>query len=494
MPVGQTYRLKRHQWAQYRPTDPSSLESADQDTSILPENPGQGYTQRWRGRVWNQWPVYTRDVTSLQSTDQDVTIVPENPGQGYLQRYRGRPQWAQYTPTDPSGLELADQDVTLRPVPITTPYAIRKGRPQWAQYFPTDPSGLESTDQDVTLVPWEQTTAAYLRYRGKPQWAQYTPTDLTPFTPALPDQDVTFWPVLRRVWYPPSRAAHQQYFPTDPSGLELPDQDTTLVPWEQTTAAYMRYRGRPQQAQYTPTDYSSFSLPDQDVTFRPWQQTPATYLRWRGRVWDQWPVLGRDVNPLQSTDQPLIDLKALLPNAANYARWRGRVWNQWPIISRDINLVVTILTSLAGPPPPELQHTLNRLAGTLGSGGYLDAQLAANVWAGTVGLDLLGALNSLNGTTGLELNGVANALAGTTNLEAQWALATIATPGGAFTLSRPTLDEPATVTLAQGATTAPITRRRHRVLGAVVRHKGRVAVGVGAGGTGVAVLLKGILW
>lgn len=56
----------------------------------------------------------------------------------------------------------------------------------------------------------------------------------------------------------------------------------------------------------------------------------------------------------------------------------------------------------------ELQHALQRVSGTT-----LDAQGAANVWAGTSGLDLVGALNAKAGTSGLELLGVCNVLAGT---------------------------------------------------------------------------------
>lgn len=59
----------------------------------------------------------------------------------------------------------------------------------------------------------------------------------------------------------------------------------------------------------------------------------------------------------------------------------------------------------------ELQAELQYLSGTT-----LDAQGAANVWAGTTGLDLVGALNVKAGTTGLELLGVLNRLAGTTGL------------------------------------------------------------------------------
>lgn len=42
--------------------------------------------------------------------------------------------------------------------------------------------------------------------------------------------------------------------------------------------------------------------------------------------------------------------------------------------------------------------------------------LAANQWAGTSGLDVVGALNVKAATSGLDLQGAANALAGTTGL------------------------------------------------------------------------------
>lgn len=66
-------------------------------------------------------------------------------------------------------------------------------------------------------------------------------------------------------------------------------------------------------------------------------------------------------------------------------------------------------------------YHLNRLAGTLVNGvPTRDAQGAANIWAGTTGLDLVGALNAKNGVTDRsqfkELQGVLNALAGTTGL------------------------------------------------------------------------------
>lgn len=72
---------------------------------------------------------------------------------------------------------------------------------------------------------------------------------------------------------------------------------------------------------------------------------------------------------------------------------------------------------------------LNRLA----NGGasypalFLDEVGAANKWAGTSGLGILGALNAKAGNTTSDswraLNGVCNQLAGTTALEARSALA-----------------------------------------------------------------------
>lgn len=56
----------------------------------------------------------------------------------------------------------------------------------------------------------------------------------------------------------------------------------------------------------------------------------------------------------------------------------------------------------------ELQKDLQRLSGTT-----LDAQGAANVWAGTENLDLVGALNARAGTSGLELAGALHACGGT---------------------------------------------------------------------------------
>ena len=67
-----------------------------------------------------------------------------------------------------------------------------------------------------------------------------------------------------------------------------------------------------------------------------------------------------------------------------------------------------------------LTYSLNRLAGTLVGGvPTLDTTGAANVWAGTTGLALVGALNvkALNVMPNyLDLQGVLNQLAGTSGL------------------------------------------------------------------------------
>lgn len=67
-----------------------------------------------------------------------------------------------------------------------------------------------------------------------------------------------------------------------------------------------------------------------------------------------------------------------------------------------------------------LTYSLNRLAGTLVNGvPSLDATGAANVWAGSTGCSLVGALNkkALNTLPNYrELQGVLNQLAGTTGL------------------------------------------------------------------------------
>ena len=78
-----------------------------------------------------------------------------------------------------------------------------------------------------------------------------------------------------------------------------------------------------------------------------------------------------------------------------------------------------------------LVHSLNRLAGTLDADGHatLDAAGAANAYAGTDGLGVVGALNVAAGNTlpaYKELQGVLNQLAGTTGLGVDAAAASIA--------------------------------------------------------------------
>lgn len=78
-----------------------------------------------------------------------------------------------------------------------------------------------------------------------------------------------------------------------------------------------------------------------------------------------------------------------------------------------------------------LQHAMNRKAGTLDAAGVPlhDAQGAANIWAGTTGLSLVGALNVKAGNVlpnYKELAGVLNQLAGTSGLGVDGAAAAIA--------------------------------------------------------------------
>jgi hypothetical protein len=74
-----------------------------------------------------------------------------------------------------------------------------------------------------------------------------------------------------------------------------------------------------------------------------------------------------------------------------------------------------------------LQQRLNELAGTTAQ--MLSAQGAANAWAGTTGLAMLGALNAkarsrgvIGATDTLDLDGVCNKLGGTTGKAAVAAL------------------------------------------------------------------------
>jgi hypothetical protein len=83
-----------------------------------------------------------------------------------------------------------------------------------------------------------------------------------------------------------------------------------------------------------------------------------------------------------------------------------------------------------GQPGSTLAGELNRLAGITNILEFQDEQGAANVWAGTTGLALLGALNYIADPTRSEdaylgLNAVCNEIAGTTGLEAIPALRSI---------------------------------------------------------------------
>lgn len=77
-----------------------------------------------------------------------------------------------------------------------------------------------------------------------------------------------------------------------------------------------------------------------------------------------------------------------------------------------------------------LTAELNRLAGITNVANYLDAQGAANAWAGTTGLATVGALN-IKAQAGRtrdkfkDIDGICNELAGTTGLAAPAALRSI---------------------------------------------------------------------
>lgn len=77
-----------------------------------------------------------------------------------------------------------------------------------------------------------------------------------------------------------------------------------------------------------------------------------------------------------------------------------------------------------------LTYSMNRIAGTLVNRvPTLDRTGAANVYAGTTGMDLVGALNVAAGRTSRsdykDLAGVLNELAGTTGLDAAGAASQI---------------------------------------------------------------------
>jgi hypothetical protein len=110
------------------------------------------------------------------------------------------------------------------------------------------------------------------------------------------------------------------------------------------------------------------------------------------------------------------------------ATWTASVAN--PAI---VTFVVGVTETPAGGVPVidghTLQYHMNRKAGTLVNGvPQRDAQGAANIWAGTTGLDIVEALNVKAGNTlpaYKELVGVLNQLAGTTGLEQDGAASSI---------------------------------------------------------------------
>lgn len=111
------------------------------------------------------------------------------------------------------------------------------------------------------------------------------------------------------------------------------------------------------------------------------------------------------------------------------ATWTADVSN-----SAVITFVVGVTEAAAGgvavTNTRTLQYHMNRKAGTLVNGvPTRDAQGAANIWAGTNGLDIVHALNVKAGNTLAmgykELPGVLNQLAGTNGLEVDGAAASI---------------------------------------------------------------------
>lgn len=110
------------------------------------------------------------------------------------------------------------------------------------------------------------------------------------------------------------------------------------------------------------------------------------------------------------------------------ATWTADVSN-----SAIITFVVGVTQSTGGVAVTNtrtLQYHMNRLAGTLVNGvPSRDAQGAANIWAGTTGLDIVHALNVKAGNTLAagykEIAGVLNQLAGTSGLEVDGAAASI---------------------------------------------------------------------
>lgn len=349
MPAGQVYRLTRAQRQQQRQFDPNllGLQLADQPAiDLVPENPGNGYLRRYQGRQqWSQWPVLSRlDATGLELPDQPlIDLEPWTPTTATYQRYRGRPQqaqWPVYSRLDAAGLELPDLDPTLVPeippqwrrdrirapwqqytpidpnefpaglpdqdVNLMAPwadgaavYALRRSRASYQQAVVTDPSGLELPDQDVNITP------EYVPWWRRPsvgaQWRQPAYFDPSLLSPTLPDQDVNLVPVIVLWRRPPSRAAYQQ---ADYFGLQLPDQDVTLVP---VVAPWRRPASRAAYQQ-APAHDPLVPLPDQDLLL-----TPPFMAPWRrpgrGAQWLQ--ARSFDVTLLASPDLAIPDLRPI---------------------------------------------------------------------------------------------------------------------------------------------------------------------------------------
>lgn len=123
-----------------------------------------------------------------------------------------------------------------------------------------------------------------------------------------------------------------------------------------------------------------------------------------------------------SVSVAIADKMTVVPSATTIgtATWTASVSN---------SAIVTFVLGITEPPQGgvnltdgnTLQYHMNRKAGTLnGNTPTKDAQEAANIWAGTTDLDIVGALNVKAGNVGygnyLDLVGVLNQLANTTSL------------------------------------------------------------------------------
>ena len=139
--------------------------------------------------------------------------------------------------------------------------------------------------------------------------------------------------------------------------------------------------------------------------------------------------------PLGST--PIETISATMPTALTLARWlighpgaSSAAWGATFDQLRIADGLEWLGPLIPGGPGRGLKYHMNRKAGTLNASDLptLEAVGAANVWAGTAGLELVGALNVKAGNVRPHwkgLAGVLNQLAGTTSFEVDEAAARI---------------------------------------------------------------------